>query len=401
MRRLSLLLLALWLPAAAFAAPVPKAAARQAELAELQGRIESLRAELARGEESKADAADQLRETESAISKANRRLREFATSRAELQSELAQLDAQSRRLGQQVEGQQAQLSRLLYRHFTHGEGDALQLLLAGRDPNQIARDRYFLERLSQAKAGLISGLREAAVEKKRLADAVQEKHGQLAEVEKREKEGRGALVAKQKQRQAMLSKIAGKIKAQKREIGVLQRDEQRLVRLIEGLSRIVSKRKPAPGGRTAPAPRPGRSAGIDPSGAGGAFAALRGALRLPVAGSVAHRFGSKRADTGATWKGLFIRAAEGAEVRSVARGLVVFSDWLRGFGNLLILDHGEGFLSVYGNNQSLLREAGEQVGEGETVATAGNSGGNPESGLYFELRYQGQAFDPMKWVKSR
>ena len=177
----------------------------------------------------------------------------------------------------------------------------------------------------------------------------------------------------------------------------VQKDEKRLARLIEGLSRIVPRQKAEP----APS-RPGRSAGgSDPSGAKGAFAALKGSLRLPAAGTVAHRFGARRADSGASWKGLFIRAAEGAEVRAVAAGLVVFSDWLRGFGNLLVLDHGDGFLSVYGNNQSLLREPGDRVREGEAVATVGNSGGNPESGLYFELRYQGQAFDPMKWVKTR
>lgn len=401
MRRLPLLL-ALWLPAAALAIPAAKDA-RQTELKGLQSRIGALRSELAKSEESKAYASDQLRETELAISKANRRLRELAASRTTVQGELAELENQSRRLGRQIEGQQAQLSRLLHRHFTHGENanDALHLLIAGRDPNQAARDRYFLERLSRAKAGLIADLRKAAVEKKQLAAAAQEKHAELAEIEKHHRESRGALVAQQKQRQAMLSRIAGKIRSQQREIGALQKDEKRLAKLIEGLSRIVQKQKAGRPAKAAPPP-PGRpSAGPDLSKAKGAFAARKGALRLPAQGAIAHRFGTARADSGTTWKGLFIRAAEGAEVKAVAQGLVVFSDWLRGFGNLLILDHGDGFLSVYGNNQSLLREPGVRVGEGEAVATVGNSGGNPESGLYFELRYQGQAFNPMKWVKTR
>ena len=96
-----------------------------------------------------------------------------------------------------------------------------------------------------------------------------------------------------------------------------------------------------------------------------------------------------------------ILAPEGTEVKSVAAGQVVYADWLRGFGNLLVVDHGDGFLSVYGNNQSLLRETGDTVRPGEAVATVGSSGGNPESGLYFELRYQGQAFDPLRWVGLR
>ncbi|MBC7859206.1 MAG: peptidoglycan DD-metalloendopeptidase family protein, partial [Burkholderiaceae bacterium] len=110
------------------------------------------------------------------------------------------------------------------------------------------------------------------------------------------------------------------------------------------------------------------------------------------------RFGSKRGD-GPSWKGVFIRAAEGADVRAVAGGRVVFAEWLRGFGNLIIVDHGGQYMSIYGNNSTLLRRAGDAVKGGEPIASAGNSGGNEESGLYFELRHQGRAFDPSGWVK--
>jgi septal ring factor EnvC (AmiA/AmiB activator) len=152
---------------------------------------------------------------------------------------------------------------------------------------------------------------------------------------------------------------------------------------------------PKPAAPQAPRSSPPREA--DTGGASGAFARLRGKLHLPVKGTLAGRFGTPRPE-GGSWKGLFIRAGEGAEVRAVAAGRVVFADWLRGFGNLLIIDHDDGFLSVYGNNQSLLRQPGEEARSGEVVATVGNSGGNPESGLYFELRHRGQVFDPMKWV---
>ncbi|HWU84188.1 MAG TPA: peptidoglycan DD-metalloendopeptidase family protein, partial [Rhodocyclaceae bacterium] len=118
----------------------------------------------------------------------------------------------------------------------------------------------------------------------------------------------------------------------------------------------------------------------------------------PVRGEVANRFGAPRAE-GTSWKGLFIRAAEGSEVKSIAAGQVVFADWLRGFGNLIIVDHGDGYLTVYGNNESLFRQTGDNVKSGEAIASVGNSGGNPESGLYFELRHQGQVLDPLKWVR--
>ena len=112
------------------------------------------------------------------------------------------------------------------------------------------------------------------------------------------------------------------------------------------------------------------------------------------------RFGSPR-DGGGTWRGLFIKAGRGSEVKAIAGGRVVFADWMRGFGHLLIVDHGDGYLSIYGNNDSLLKQVGQAVNGGEMVATVGNSGGNPESGLYFELRHQGQPIDPMKWASLK
>jgi septal ring factor EnvC (AmiA/AmiB activator) len=132
----------------------------------------------------------------------------------------------------------------------------------------------------------------------------------------------------------------------------------------------------------------------------GGFARQKGNLRLPVRGAVSGRFGSPR-EGGGVWRGLFIKAASGSEVRSIAGGRVVFADWMRGFGNLLIVDHGNAYLSIYGNNDSLLRQVGQAVKGGETIATVGNSGGNPESGLYFELRHQGQPIDPMKWANLK
>jgi septal ring factor EnvC (AmiA/AmiB activator) len=116
-----------------------------------------------------------------------------------------------------------------------------------------------------------------------------------------------------------------------------------------------------------------------------------------VRGDVSNRFGSSREDSGISWKGLFIKANEGAEVKSVATGRVVFADWLRGFGNLIILDHGSGYMSLYGNNQAVLKQVGDNVRAGDTIASVGNSGGNETNGLYYELRRQSRPFDPLSW----
>ncbi len=395
------------LPASlAFAAAVD---AKKDELQDLKSRIESLRRNMAKAEESKTYAADQLRETESAISDVNRRLHELGAERGELKAQLAGLDGQSQRLDRQAGAQQNQLARLLNRQFVGGDSDALKLLLSGEDPNQAARDKYFLTQLSRAKADLIQQLRAVAAEKRQLADAVRERQAQLAEVERREQESRAQLLARKKQRLTTLAAIGDRLKAQRREIDTLRRDEQRLGKLIEGLARIAAAKKTgprakpggaAPGGTGHAAKAPPLKS-HDPGNVGGAFAALRGHLRLPVKGTISGRYGQPRPEGGATWKGIFIRAAEGVEVRAVAGGAVVFSDWLRGFGNLLVIDHGDDFLSVYGNNESLLVAVGASIKDGESVATVGNSGGNPDSGLYFELRHRGQPFDPLKWTSSR
>ncbi|WEF32363.1 peptidoglycan DD-metalloendopeptidase family protein [Pseudoduganella chitinolytica] len=160
----------------------------------------------------------------------------------------------------------------------------------------------------------------------------------------------------------------------------------------------VAQREPAkPEPRDEGAAKPADVA-LAPAAPAGAFASLKGQMRAPLSGRIAAKFGSKRGD-GPSWKGVFILAGEGTEVRAVAGGRVVFADWLRGFGNLIIVDHGSQYMSIYGNNQSLLRRAGDVVKAGDVIAAAGNSGGNEESGLYFELRHQGRAFDPAGWVK--
>lgn len=130
---------------------------------------------------------------------------------------------------------------------------------------------------------------------------------------------------------------------------------------------------------------------------GAEFASLRGRLKMPLRGELLATFGAKRPE-GPNWKGLFIKASEGTEVRGVAAGEVIFSDWMRGFGNLIIIDHGAQYMTIYGNNQSLLKRPGDRIKTGDVIATAGNTGGNEQSGLYFEMRYQGRALDPLTWM---
>lgn len=399
--------------------------AKRGELRELHNRLEKLHQELSKTEENKAYAADQLKETESSISNVNRNLRELATQREVTETALGALQKQSNRLEGQIRAQQEQLARLLKRQYLNGDADALQMLLSGEDANQANRDLHFMTLLSRAKADLLGVLRDSLKEKQRLADATESKHDEITAIEQKRQQQHAALLSQQQQRQTILASLSDKIKVQRNEIDKLKRDEKRLEQLIDGLARIVA-RKSKPGRTSAHSGSKKRHTDNssvnseeialrqergernerneqEPEATGfqGNFAELKGRLRLPVRGELANRFGAPRADGGTTWKGLFIRAEEGTEVKAVAPGRIVFADWLRGFGNLLIVDHGDAFLTVYGNNQSLLRRVGETVKSGDTIAAVGNSGGNPESGLYFELRRQGQAIDPLKWASLR
>ena len=178
---------------------------------------------------------------------------------------------------------------------------------------------------------------------------------------------------------------------QRTEISHLKRNEERLARLVDRLARELAR----PSARSSrirndQLPEPLRSSE--------GFSGLKGKLRLPVIGELADRFGAPRADSGLSSKGLFIAAKQGQEVRAVAAGRVVFADWLRGFGNLMILDHEGGYMSLYGNNDALFRQVGDIVKAGDPIAAVGATGGNPETGLYFELRFQGKPFDPLTWV---
>lgn len=379
-----------------------------------KARLESVREQRAAAERqlkeresARAATADRLRDTEKAISTVGRKLHALKAEREDVRQELAAKEAEYRRLDSQTAARQAQLARLLRHQFHPREADALAILLSGGDPNARARDRHFLALLSRAKAELIAGLRRDAAATRQLATAVQRQEEKLAELSRREEQERATLRQRQQERQTTLAKVSRQIREQRREIDSLKKNEQRLANLLASLAKRPAKPGPKPGGR----PVRGKPAAGDPDGlaaATGAFANLRGRLPRPLQGAVVGRYGARREDGESVWKGLFIRADEGMEVRAVAAGQVVFADWLRGYGNLLIIDHDDDFLSVYGNNQSLLADVGQKVGAGATVATvgagsgAGGGGGEqPDSGLYFELRYQGRAFDPGKWLGKR
>jgi septal ring factor EnvC (AmiA/AmiB activator) len=388
--RSSLLLLVLLASPAALAA---EAGTKEKELRELRGRIEALQKSLAGAEESKSEAADALRESERAISETNRALRELGEQSREINQRLAEIGADAKRGEEALRSQQALLARLLYQQYLGGQAEPLKLLLNREDPHDIARRLHYFGYVSRARAQLIETTRRSVARLQALAEEARAQAQELAVVTAESKALRARLEREKRARGQVLTRISRDIQRQRREIGTLKRDETRLAQLVERLAKLVARSKPAPRVRNERVPQPGALEGV--------FAELKGRLNLPVRGELASRFGSPRADGGVTWKGVFIAARPGEEVRAVAAGRVVFADWLRGFGNLLIVDHGDAYMSLYGNNEALFKRVGDEIRAGDAVAAVGASGGNTESGLYFELRYQGRPLDPLEWVVIR
>ena len=369
------------------------AASRQ-ELRELRSRIEKLQADLSAAEESRGEAADQLRASGKAVSEAYRSAFELTQRRRTLEAELAAITRREREMRSGVSEQEALAGQLLRLQYRQGAPDRMRLILEGRDPAQVARHIAYYGYIQRARSELIGELRRKAEELALLERDAIARRDELAENESALAREARRLEKERSARAAVVARLAGDIAKSRREIGRLKRDEARLTRLVGEIARALAA-KPSEGARAKGRPV---DEVADASSAAKPFAALKGRMRLPVKGDLMNHFGAPREESGGTWKGLFIRSVSGATVHAVADGRVVYADWLRGFGNLLILDHGTGYMSLYANNEGLLRQVGEKVRGGDPVAHVGVSGGDAESGLYFELRHDGKPFDPLRWV---
>jgi len=368
------------------------------ELKSLRAKLEALKRDIAKGEDSRAEATDQLKASEQAISEASQRLAELAAEKHDADRQLHELGGRIRTLEARLADQQGLAARLIHKQYTAKPSGPFALIASGQDPNEVARTLVYLGYVAQARKSLLDGLRtdrdalqamhEEAAQRRQEIAAIHQ--GQIAESQR--------LEAERRNRKNVLTKISSQLEKQRREVGTLQRDERRLARLVEELTRMLAARKPPPPPR---APQAARERTPEPQAAGSAFQQLKGRLLAPLKGELVGRFGSPRSDSGLSWRGLFIQAPAGRDVKAVAAGRIVFADWLRGFGNLMILDHGDGFMSLYGNNETLLGRLGDPVRAGDIVATTGSSGGNAATGLYFELRHQGRPFDPLGWINLK
>jgi len=355
-------------------------AATEAQLEKLRARIHGLQKELdsTRGEYDRRSG--QLRRTEKQMATLHLDLARTERALGESERRLTVLEDDRRRHVVALGEQRGALAEQVRAAYATGRQERLKILLNQQDPARLGRMLGYYDYLNRARVARITAIEqlldrlqavehEAAAERERFA-ALRERHRLSA----------SALQDERKARAEVVATLAGEIADKGRELARFRADEARLAGLIESLQRALDDIP-----TVAPPQRP--------------FGELRGRLTWPADGRLGARFGQRRPVVGLAWQGVMIEAREGQAVRAVAHGRVAFADWLRGYGLLLILDHGDGYMSLYGYNQALNKEVGDWVEEGETIATVGRSGGRQRAGLYFEIRHRGKPVNPARWCR--
>ena len=353
---------------------------KERELEEVREKISDLKKSMDKSARDRDRLTEDLQEAEVAIAEKRLRLQDLERERAYSAKRLAELGAAIAEREDELARESVQLSAQVRAAYMSGDQEKLKLLLNQRDPAMLGRMmsyyRYFNDYRADNIATVATTIRElaaihseVAAEEARLADLARSRS---AELEK--------LAAAQQERQALLVALKDKMTAEGREIERLAAQEKDLARLIAELSTILSDY---------------------PITSEEPFSDYRGRLTWPVAGTLLTDFGQPRVGGHLKWNGVVLAAPRGREVRSVYHGRVVFADWLAGMGLLVIVDHGDGYMTLYGYNETILKNAGDWVAPGDVIATVGDSGGQSQAGMYFEIRRGTQPLNPRRWVTRR
>lgn len=351
------------------------------ELARIRERIETTR-------KSREDLQSRRGVLDRELADMERDYGRLARTAAELEAEarasgqrLAQLERRRGSLFAAAKDQQRALAGQSRSAYAAGREDWLKLLLNQEDPSRLTRVLAYYSYLNRARSRLLQEMEQELAAARQVEDELLAESERLKGTRQRLAEERALLNQARQERRKLLAGLDRQLQDKDAELHRLREDEQRLQELLTSLQLSGSEGHP-PGSASAIPP-------VSPS--------PEAVATCPVAGRLAERFGSPRAN--GRWDGILIAAAEGTPVRAVAAGRIAYSDWLRGYGLLIIVDHGNGVMSLYAFNQSLFKAVGEPVAAGEVIATVGDSGGRAESGLYFGIREQGRAVDPLPWCR--
>lgn len=342
------------------------------EMAELRKLLDDFKSQ-------RSDLQNSLQKSEVDIGKIQNQIRKIQQQLDKEQGELKTLQNQREKLNGAKHQQQKLIEKQILAAYQIGQQKKIKVLLNQENPEQVTRALTYYDYFNQARSQQIEAYTDIISELNSLEPRITEKTVNLANA-KRELDGQySQLLSRKKERERSLSKINSAIASKDQQLKQIARDRSELERLLEAVEQTLANiRIPSD---------------FQP------FVKLKGRLLWPVAGNPSNRFNSRRSGTSMRWQGINIPAREGSQVKAIHHGRVVFSDWLRGSGLLLIIDHGDGYMSLYGHNQSLLKDTGDWVNAGETIATVGNSGGQSSAGLYFEIRHNGKPTDPQHWCK--
>jgi len=375
------LILMFCLAAAVPAANDPNPAKAEADLKAVRSQIDKVKAEMERDAGRRDKLTRELEETEKTVSGARGELDKLRRERAVHTARRAELAA-ARRVEESALGERrAALAGQIRAASMIGQEEPLKLLLNQRDPAQTGRVLTYYQYFGRARAGQIAAINSHIAELAELDAGLAEEEARLLALEDQRKEELSRLQTARERRGRALVSLEAESKNRARELERLKEQQGGLEKLVRELRRALER--------------------IDkfPTDSKDAFAKLRGKLSWPVAGKLLASFGQTRAG-GVKWDGVLLSGSQGAAVRAVYHGRVVYADWLSGLGLLTIIDHGDGYLSLYGHNERLYKEVGERVTAGDTIATVGDSGGRSTPALYFEIRKAGRPVDPRPWFKS-
>ncbi|MDT8404426.1 murein hydrolase activator EnvC family protein [Sulfuriflexus sp.] len=373
----------LMLPAAhADSDDVAQAQAREqrAKLVKLKETITTLQGTLKRDRSKHGKLQAQLRHAEKAIGGLIRQIDIIDRKLTQQKKRMQGLQGERQTLWTDLARQRRVLAGQIRSAYAMGRQEYMKLLLNQQDPSVMGRTLVYYDYLNRARTARIRAIDESVTRLERIEVDITEQTARLERTRQEQLQQKLKLEKSRSERAGVLARLDKQIQGREEKLQLYQADAKQLEHLMEGLREALAD-VPANAGERKP------------------FKSRRGDMRLPVKGRITGSFGAQRRAGGPRWQGVMIRAARGTEVQTVSHGRVAFADWLRGFGLMVIVDHGDGYMSLYGHNDSLFVETGDWVENGEVVATVGNSGGQKHAGLYFEIRADGKPTNPLRWCK--
>jgi len=350
---------------------------KEAELRQVRTRIEAIRKEIHADAERRDALTGQLKQADLQIQSARERLADVRSRRIDSEQKLAGLKTEQAQIQREVADERDELASELKVAYMNGRQEQLKLLLNQRDPAAVGRMMAYYGYFGRARAERITSITEHLAHLELLGERIATETARLREIEDENAKDVKALAGARERRAQTLAEVQAKLRTRNDQLGKLQSDAQALEKLVEQLRRAIEE---------------------FPELAEQPFQRVKGKLPWPVKGALLAKYGQLRAGGPLKWQGLVIAADRGTQVRAPFYGRVVYADWLPGLGLLVVLDHGGGYMSLYGHNEQVYRRVGDRVAPGDVLAAVGEAAGLGRPGLYLEIRKGKQTVDPQEWL---